>query len=274
MNNDIQDEKSPIGKVRVIFLGGRELGCRILEWMIIDPRFKVVGVVASPCSELTILKGLIKKYSLQEVYELEDLKNIEFDIGISINYHKILCKTILQLAPLGFWNIHHSYNMRLRGRNITTHAILLSKANKLYYHGTSLHKMIEDLDAGPIVASYSTPILPEDTAYSLFSRVNDLAFDLFTDWIPRIAYEKIYPYESPVEGIMMFKNKDLPSKEISTMSSNDEIFDKIRAFDFPGQDPAFVWCNGKKINLVVNKRDEFIFPVNIFGKVVFSDKSI
>jgi methionyl-tRNA formyltransferase len=88
---------------------------------------------------------------------------------------KYCAKKFLECAPKGFWNIHHSYNLRLRGRNITTHAIIRSKIDNIYYHGTTIHKMVPQLDAGPIVASEAIEICTNDTAYTLFNKVNKIA---------------------------------------------------------------------------------------------------
>lgn len=260
-------------KSRIVFLGSRDLGYKALKSLIEDDRFMIVGVGVGPDSEYrnseNDLNSLIKKYKLNIINE-SDLDNTDFEVGISVNYHKIIKKSVLDLASRGFWNIHHSYNLRLRGRNITTHAILNSKKDQIYYHGTSLHQMVPELDSGPIVASRSVKIESDDTAYTLFTKVDKIALELFKEWIPRIAFEKVYPYDAPNEGVRMFRAKDLPSKEIPRNLTDDEIYDYVRAFDFPGHEPAFMYADGEKVELVVNERENYRKKRIIANKTMFT----
>lgn len=263
-----------MSKCKVIFLGSRDLGYKTLKWLIEDSRFDVVGVCLYPNNGKrfweTDPRELSQQFGIPERSE-EDLEKIEFDIGISVNYHKVIKESTLKLANRGFWNIHHSYNLRLRGRNITTHAILRSNIDNIHYHGTTLHKMVTELDAGPIAASQAIPIYPSDTAYSLFLRVNELAFSLFTEWIPRIAFEEVYPYAPPTKGVMMFKAHDLPSRELFPTLTDAEIYDKIRAFDFPGQEPAYIYKDGKKIEVVIYRRDQYQNEIIIGNKKMYTE---
>lgn len=260
-------------KKRVVFLGDRELGYKSLKWLLEDGRFVIVGLVWVSTPKYSYLKeeviDLARKYKLDIIDESE-LANIEFDIGVSVNYNKIIDESILKLALCGFWNIHHSYNLRLRGRNITTHAILNSHKEHIYYHGTTLHKMVPQLDSGGIVASQAVKIDSSDTAYTLFKKVDEIAFDLFKEWIPRIAFETIFTYNPPNEGVLMFRDKDLPSKEIPKNLTDDQKYDYVRAFDFPGYDPAYTCINGEKIELVVNERENYNKRIRFANKDMFT----
>lgn len=235
--------KSKAGKIQVLYCTSRYLGYRVLQWLISrSPEFVIAGVCLSesnaPITCNDIIRDLLRINHIPEI-TWENIGDLEYDIGLSVNYDRIISQEFLERADKGFWNIHHSYNMRLRGRNITTHAILTARQTGIYYHGTSLHKMVPELDAGPIVASKATAIYDYDTAYTLFSRVEDMAYQLIDEWIPRICFETVYTYEAPKEGIMMFRNKDIGSREILESYDHNKIYDIIRAFDFPGFEPAY-----------------------------------
>ncbi len=263
-------------KSRIVFLGSRDLGYKALKWLLEDDRFIIVGVGLGSDSEYRTsendLISLIEKYKLNVINESE-LDSIEFEVGISVNYHKIIKKSVLDRASRGFWNIHHSYNLRLRGRNITTHAILNSKKDQIHYHGTSLHQMVPELDSGPIVASRSVKIESDDTAYTLFTKVDEIALELFKEWIPHIAFEKVIPYDAPNEGVRMFKAKDLPPKEIPKNLTDDQIYDYVRAFDFPGHEPAFIYTGGGKLELVAKERENYRKKIVIANKTMFTRSS-
>ncbi len=79
-------------------------------------------------------------------------------------------------------NIHPSLLPRFKG--LDTHRRALEAGEKL--HGCSVHFVIPELDAGPVIAQSKVPVLPGDTARSLEERVLRAEHDLY----PR-ALEKL-----------------------------------------------------------------------------------
>lgn len=264
-------------KVKIFFAGGRKLGNKVLDWMCNQDWIDVAAVC--PISLKTDgkfgqeIRNTIQRYGLKEV-AIEDASNIDADFGLSVNYNRIIKPQVFNSYNKGFFNVHHSYNMRLRGRHIATHAILDSRKDHIFYSGTSLHRIEEKLDAGQIVASYSCPIKYDDTAYSLFNRCDQLAFRLIQDWLPRIAYERLITYEAPNQLIHEYKASDLPDRCINLLlqqNDTESIHDFIRAFDFPGNEPAFLTDGTIRKHFVLFQRDEFIFPQELEGKKYYSD---
>lgn len=218
------------------------------------------------------IKKIAEKNKLR-FCEISEILLLDIDIGLSVNYYKKIREDILCHCRNGFYNVHHSYNLRLRGRNITTHAIINTLTENIFYHGTSLHKMVPELDAGPIVASRAIEISCKDTAYSLFQKADKQAMSMIIEWLPRLSAQKVFLYEPPIEGVHYYKNMDLPSRllDINKMSTK-ELDVYIRAFDFPDKEPAFIEINGKKIHLVIDKRGKYIHQYNLNGCIYFTDK--
>lgn len=264
-------------KVKIVLGGGRTLGVKILEWLCTQDYLEIAAVCPIPekldpyaCSEI---KSIAERNRLR-VCEISDILSLDIDIGLSVNYHRIIREEILRHCRKGFYNVHHSYNLRLRGRNITTHAILNTLAEPIYYHGTTLHKMVPELDAGPVVASRSVEITPDDTAYTLFRRTDQLALSMLKEWIPRLSNQKIVLYEPPKEGVHSYKATDIPSRVLDTDSMSAEELDVyIRAFDFPGKEPAYIEANGKRIHLVFSRRNEYIHEYPLNGCSYYTDSS-
>lgn len=261
-------------KCKIIFLGGRELGVNTLEWLCGCEWAEIVGVCPLPQdfdpNYYEAMSAIIDKYNLR-VYDIENIKHETFDIGLSVNYHKLIKEDVLSVPSNGFYNVHHSYNLRLRGRNITTQAILKARPTGFNYHGTTLHKIVPALDCGPIVASYSCEIEPNDTAYTLFKKVDTLAFDMIKTWMPRVASNSVVLYETPSEGYFTFRNKDLPSKQIVLDSMTEEdVYDYVRAFDFPGYDPAYVQVGAEVKPLVISKRDSYSNKIKIMNREYYT----
>ena len=105
-------------------------------------------------------------------------------------------------------NIHHSHLLKYRGRYSTSWAIV----NGEKYHGTSLHYITPELDNGPIISSYKCEIKDDDTAESLFTRVEELAFDMFKDNFNNILDDNIDNFLEPESNYYHYdkdSNKDL-----------------------------------------------------------------
>lgn len=255
-------------KCRIVFLGNRPVGKTVLEWLVARPDFDVVGVLLYPKDGERYWRedprDIAEEHGLREL-GLQDLPEVGFDVGLSVNYHKKIDAETLALPILGFWNVHHSYNLRLKGRNITTHAILLSRKENYRYHGSTLHRMVEEIDCGPIAASRTFPIEDSDTAVTLFDKANEVAFELIKEWLPRIAYQQVITYDPPAEGFHKFLKKDLPSKQIEPDWTADEIHDHVRAFEFPPFPPAFMQQHDKVLELSLSPREGFDDRLSIKG---------
>lgn len=206
------------------------------------------------------------------VCEMSGIKNLDIDMGLSVNYHKIIGEDILCHCKKGFYNIHHSYNLRLRGRNITTHAILNTLNENICYHGTCLHRMISKLDAGPIIASRAVSIEEDDTAYSLFQKADMAAFEMAKEWLPRIAFQEVMPYNPPEAGIHNYRDRELPDRSIDlSIVTGKELSVWVRAFDYPGKEPAFFYEDGCKKHLVFRRRDSYVHERRINGDLYFTE---
>lgn len=264
-------------KVKCVFMGGRNLGLRVLEWLCNQPWVEIAAVCQVPRDSdeaaYESIRSLIDDKKLP-VYTVEEISTMSFHFGLSVNWHRILSQQMLDTCSRGFYNIHHSYNLRLRGRHVATHAILNRLEEGISYHGTTLHAMSAQLDDGGIVASRSCEIERDDTAYSLFCRTDSLAFDLVTEWLPRIAFEQVFPYTPPTLGVRSYRAADLPTKEVSERMDAERFRDYVRAFDCPGYKPAFIVRGGNPISLVLKPRDEFTIPIHLQGAIFYTDNGL
>ena len=85
--------------------------------------------------------------TLDNEIEYEFIKSIQPDIGIVVAYGKIIPKRFLKLPKFGFINIHASLLPKWRGAAPIQRSIMnLDKET-----GVSIMKIVEELDAGPIM---------------------------------------------------------------------------------------------------------------------------
>lgn len=89
------------------------------------------------------------------------------DILFSFYYRNMLPQALLQIAPLGAFNMHGSLLPKYRGRVPINWAVLHGETET----GATLHEMVERPDAGAIIAQTAVPILPDDTAHQVFGKV-------------------------------------------------------------------------------------------------------
>ena len=261
-------------RIKIAYGGGRSLEVQVLQWLSSQEEFEVVAVCPVPYDDDPEYNGQLMSVINANNYTVCDVQGLleyDIDIGLSVNYHRIIKEDILRHCHKGFYNIHHSYNLRLRGRNITTHAILNTLDENIFYHGTTLHMMVPELDAGGIIASCSISIEETDTAYSLFRKTDEMAFQMIKEWLPRIAFETVFPYEPPKGRVHSYRNFELPERRVEESMSLERVDAYIRAFDYPGKEPAFILKGDKRIHLVYNARDQYQKKFEALGKTYYKE---
>lgn len=172
------------------------------------------------------------------------------DIVFSINYWKKISKEYVKQFKI--INLHHSFNLVYRGRHNCTWAIINARKHKRWNHGTTLHIIGEKLDCGPIICTHSCPIYKDDTAYSLFLRVEALAKKMFRENYPKILNGS-YKTKKIACSKHYYSEKDLDHR-IDLNLPAIEICDRIRALTFPGKPAPHTIIEGQKIEFVLKRK--------------------
>lgn len=94
---------------------------------------------------------------------------VQPDWVICAGYMRILGEPLVRRFTGRMLNIHPSLLPKYRG--LHTHARALEAGDA--EHGASVHLVVPELDAGPVIAQAHVPVLPDDTAESLAARVLD-----------------------------------------------------------------------------------------------------
>jgi methionyl-tRNA formyltransferase len=161
-------------------------------------------------------------------------------------YGHILSQALLDLPPLGCFNLHFSLLPRWRGASPVQSAILAGDA----VTGVSLQRMAAALDAGPITAeSEPEAIRPGDTAETLGARLADVSARLLRESLPALLAGKatLRPQdESRVTVCRTFKKED--GAIDWERSTAEEVERKVRAFTpWPG---CHSFLAGKRLGLL------------------------
>ena len=166
---------------KIVFMGTPEFSVPTLE-SLVNSNHKVLTVYTQPASKANRGQKVIpskveifaKKHSLNlrtpENLDSEEeynyLKKLKPDIGVVIAYGKIIPKRFLELAKFGFINIHASLLPKWRGAAPIQRSIM----NLENHTGISIMKIVEKLDAGPVMLQSKIKI-DEKTNFLSLSKV-------------------------------------------------------------------------------------------------------
>jgi methionyl-tRNA formyltransferase len=233
-------------------IGSRDLSCKILEWIVREGQVEVVGVVAPPFKGWwnDNLRQTAHNLNIDVIEDLDLLVQRKPEIIFSINYWKIIEEEIIEKIPEGIVNIHHSYLLKYRGRYSTSWAIMNARRLNVWIHGTTLHYIKKELDAGPIIASSHCDITESDTAESLFLKVENLALEMFKGNFLKILDCQIKSFLNPDPEFFYY---DINSnKNIDTNFEGIQIAenDFLRAWTFKNrQIPSFSEKNDERLKI-------------------------
>lgn len=162
-------------------------------------------------------------------------------IGLSIGWPDKLRREQFELPAHGTFNVHHGFRLKYRGRHMQTWAI----RNRETHHGTTLHKMDESIDTGPIVDSSAFKIDPDETAYSLTRRCCAHAIAILDEWLPKLIKSgEFIPIDAhPKPKLHVAAQLD---REIKINGGAEQFDREVRALTFPGMPKPFVKFRGLK----------------------------
>ncbi len=240
--------------MRAVLFAYHDVGCRAIERLI---RLKVeipavfthaedqeenhwFGSVEKLCRERNIPAYTPQSVNLPEW--IQKIKSLNPDILFSFYYRSLICKEILDLAPLGAYNLHGSLLPKYRGRVPINWAVINGETES----GMTLHAMVEKADAGDIVSQKKVKIDLTDTAHDLFLKLLPLTDLILSETIPQFiagtlartpqnhALATVYGRRCPEDG------------RIDWTKSAQEIYNLVRGVThpYPG---SFTHYNGKKV---------------------------
>jgi len=133
----------------------------------------------SPIKEFALQHNLIihqpQKIKTQEAKELFASHNA--DVAVVVAYGKILPPEFLSAPRQGCVNVHFSLLPKYRGAAPVNWAIVNGENDT----GVTTMKIVQELDAGPILLQTATSIEPDETAPELLSRLAGIGADLIGD---------------------------------------------------------------------------------------------
>jgi UDP-4-amino-4-deoxy-L-arabinose formyltransferase/UDP-glucuronic acid dehydrogenase (UDP-4-keto-hexauronic acid decarboxylating) len=157
------------------------------------------------------------------------IKAEEPDIIFSFYYRYMLKPDILSIPPLGAYNLHGSYLPAYRGRCPVNWVILKGERET----GVTLHEMVEKPDAGAIVARKKVDISHEDTAHTLFKKLELAADAMLKEILPVIKSGDIPKTPMDLSRGSYYGGRKPEDGRIFWDRPAEEIYNLIRAVTRP-----------------------------------------
>lgn len=171
--------------MRILFWGTPEFALPTLD-ALEDEGHHVVGVISQPDRPKgrgrKVAPSPVSAFAEAEGYPLlkpelprgddfiTSIRALEPDLSVVVAYGHILTREVLDVPALGSINVHASLLPKLRGAAPVNWALVRGFDET----GVTVMRMVEAMDAGPILAQQSTSISPEDNARGLGRRLAEL----------------------------------------------------------------------------------------------------
>jgi methionyl-tRNA formyltransferase len=184
--------------MRVVFFGSPDYALPTLRLLLDSPEVEVVAVVTQPdrprgrsgAALPTPVAQLARDAGIETLTPervrrdtTERLSALEPAVGVLAASGHILPTHLLEAFPHGVLNVHASLLPRYRGASPVAAAILAGDAEA----GASIMLVVRELDAGPVVATVTTPIGPLDTTGTLTERIAELGalrmLEVLPQWV-------------------------------------------------------------------------------------------
>ena len=188
--------------MRIVFMGTPESAVPSLQRLLSDGH-EIAAVWTQPDKPAGRGKRMhqspVKIFALEHgltVHQPQKIKNPEAkelfashqaEVAVVVAYGKILPAEFLQAPKHGCVNFHFSLLPRYRGAAPVNWAIVNGETET----GVTTMKIVEQLDAGPILLQQSTEIQADETAPELMSRLAVMGADLLSATLERL--ESIQP---------------------------------------------------------------------------------
>ena len=245
---------------KVVFMGTPEFSVPILE-TIVKSSYKVSCVYTqipkksnrgqklniSPihrCAEnlkLTVRNPV----NLNSEEEFEFIKKLSPDIIIVVAYGQIIAKKFLNLPKEGFINIHASLLPKWRGAAPIQRSIM----NLDTVTGISIMKIVEDLDAGPVIKKIQIKIDESTNTEELSKNLSKISSESIVEVLDNIFEKKLKFVEQNHKLATYAKKINKSESEINWNENAKKILAKINGLNpNPG-----AWFAYKKIRYKIWK---------------------
>lgn len=229
--------------MRVLFWGTPEFATPPLR-ALLGEGFDVAAVVTQPDkavgrSRSALQAPAVKRVAVEEGIPvlqpekprggefIDQIRSLGADISVVVAYGHILPRAVIDFPARGTLNIHASLLPKLRGAAPIQAAI----RDGLDTTGVSIMRMVERLDAGPVILQLGTSVLEDETYGELALRLSELGATALIEALALIELGKA-PESPQEESEATYASKiDRDATRVDWTRDARAVSRAIRAFD-------------------------------------------
>jgi methionyl-tRNA formyltransferase len=149
------------------------------------PKGRGHRVAATPTKELAVLCGVpvLQPTKLREDAFLAQVAALQPDLGVVAAYGRILPDPLLNVPRLGMINVHASLLPKFRGAAPVHRAVMAGDE----VTGVTIMRVVSELDAGPMLATATRPIAPDETSVDVERGLAEAGASLLLEVVDRMA---------------------------------------------------------------------------------------
>ncbi len=207
------------------------------------------GILAPPPVKAFALERGLTVFQPQKIRaETDALKALGGDILITCAYGQILTQEVLDLFPLGVWNIHASLLPKYRGASPIQSAVLNGERET----GVTVMKTALGLDTGDILLSLKTEIGEKETFGELSDRLSFLGAEALLNALPSIEKGNFTLVKQRDEDAVLTRKIAKESAKIDFSLPAEKIVNLVRGMN--PEPTAFAEIDGARLNVFCAER--------------------
>ena len=157
------------------------------------------------------------------------------DLIVSMHFRDLIPLKVIEVAPLGGFNLHPSLLPKYRGCFSGVWAIIEGEEQT----GVTYHYLNESFDDGLVILQKEIDIAPDETGYSIFNKLIDLGLKHFVEAFLLVTEKRIRGARQ--KGKPSYHGRKVPFGGIIDSRWDENKVDAfIRAMYFPGHKGALV----------------------------------
>ena len=200
------------------------------------------GIWWRSCAELAAQHGIRAHIDESVEVAFEKVGESKPSIIYSFSYRHLIPERVLELAPLGAFNLHPSLLPAYRGRAPVNWVLVNGEREA----GVTLHHMVARADAGDIVGQRAVAIDDSDNALTLYRKLVPLGVELIDKLHPKIVADTAPRRKMDIAKGSYFGRRKPEDGRIDWRWPARRIFNLVRAVThpYPG---AFCFVGGRKL---------------------------
>jgi len=197
---------------RLLFAGTPDIALPALDALVAGPH-EVVGVLtrpdapagrgrrtaASPVARRAEELGLpvLRPRSPRDPDALRVVRDLAPDCAPVVGYGALLPPDLLAVPVRGWVNLHFSLLPAWRGAAPVQHCLLAGDEMS----GATTFRIVEELDAGPVLGTLAEPVRPRDTAGELLDRLSRAGAGLLAATVDGLVEDRLVAVAQPLDQV-------------------------------------------------------------------------